>query len=72
MKELLAAVYSQKDSTARLDFLAPLPEGKWDCIVTLQTNWWGALESEINKRFNLVAQYETRETGSAVTVKKTN
>lgn len=70
VKELIASVYSQKNSQAKLIFLAPLPDDKFDCIVTLQTKWWEALESEINKRFNLVTQYETRETGLLLVVKE--
>jgi hypothetical protein len=66
---LLASVYSQKDSRAKLTFLAPLPDDRFDCIVTLQTNWWEALESEINKRFNLVTRHQNTETGSVVVVK---
>ena len=72
VKELLTSIYSQKDSQTKLTFLVPLPDDKFDCIVTLQTNWWQALESEINKRFNLVTQYETRETGVVLVVEKAN
>jgi hypothetical protein len=67
VKELLASVYSQKDSRAKLTFPANLPEERFDCIVTLP-NWWDALESEINKRYHLVTQYENRGAGSVVVV----
>jgi hypothetical protein len=70
LKELLAGVYSQKDSAAKLIFLAPLPDDRFACIVTLQTNWWESLESEINKQFNLVTQYQNTDTGSVVVVRQ--
>jgi hypothetical protein len=69
VRELLTSVYAQKDSQAQLNFLAPLPEGKFDCIVTLQTNWWAALESYIDKRFNLVSQYENNGKGAIIVVR---
>ena len=72
--ELLAAVYSQKDSGAELKFLAPLPDDKFDCIVVTssQSNWPDALLSEINKRFNLVEQWGSQTGTTAVFVKKAN
>jgi uncharacterized protein YcnI len=69
MKELITAIYSQINSEAKLTFLAPLPDDKFDCII-VQTNWPDALESEINKRFNLVTQYQSTDAGSVVIVKK--
>jgi hypothetical protein len=62
VKQLMADVYSQKDSAAELVFVAPLPDGKYDCILTLQpqAKWWHTLESEIDKRFHVVAQCEQR------------
>ncbi|HEY5232029.1 MAG TPA: sigma-70 family RNA polymerase sigma factor [Verrucomicrobiae bacterium] len=71
VKELIATIYSQKNSEAKLVFLAPLPDDKFDCVVTGQTNWPDALESEINKRFNLATRYEASDTGgTAVIVEK--
>jgi RNA polymerase sigma factor (sigma-70 family) len=70
IKELLAAVWSQKNSALKLVFLADLPNDKYDFIVAGQSHWWNALESEINKRFNLVTHFETRETGQVVVVEK--
>ena len=61
LREFIVAIYSQKNSEARLIFLAPLPDGKFDCIVTLPANWWDALEAEINKQFHLAMRFETRE-----------
>src|ERR1035437_1480701 len=69
VKELITAIYSQINSEAKLTFLAPLPDDKFDCII-VQTNWPDALESEINKRFNLVTQYQSTDAGSVVIVKK--
>jgi RNA polymerase sigma factor (sigma-70 family) len=72
LKELLVTIYSQKNSEAKLVFLAPLPDDKFDCVVTGQTNWPDALESEINKRFNLVEQWESQAGQTVVVVKKAN
>ena len=57
LAELLAAVYSQKDSQIRVA-CSGLPDGKYDCIVTSQPKWWYALETEIDSRFNLRTQYD--------------
>ena len=70
IKELLAVIYSQKNSEMKLIFLAPLPDEKFDCIVTSQTRWWETLESEINQRFNLIEKYETRGTDVVMVVVK--
>jgi RNA polymerase sigma factor (sigma-70 family) len=72
VKELITTIYSQKDSAAKLVFLASLPDGKFDCVVTGQTNWPDALESEINKRFNLVEQWGSQAGETVVIVKKAN
>jgi hypothetical protein len=73
IKELITAVYSQKDSTMKLVFEAPMPNERFDCIVTLQTNqWWTVLEGEIDRRFNLRTQYETREGATVAVVKQVN
>ena len=70
VKELITAVYSQKNSAAKIIFLAPLPDDKFDCVVTLQNvKWPDVLETAINKRFNLIADYQSTDAGSTVTVK---
>jgi RNA polymerase sigma factor (sigma-70 family) len=71
-KELITTIYSQKNSEAKLVFLAPLPDDKFDCVVTGQTNWPDALEYEINRRFNLVEQWDSQAGGTVVVVKKAN
>ena len=58
VKELLAAVYSQINSEAKLTFLAPLPDKKFDCIVVGKTNWPDALETEIKRQFHLVTSWQ--------------
>ena len=69
-KELVARVYSQINSAARITFLAELPDGKFDCIITTQnTNWWSSLQTELNRQFNLVEQFEYSPTGQVVVVK---
>ena len=70
LRELITTIWSQKNSAIKLIFTADLPENKFDFIVTSQPHWWDKLESEINKRFNLVEQIETRETGVVVVVEK--
>ena len=71
LSELMTAVWSQKNSSMTLIFQAPLPDGKFDCIVTLQnTNWPDALEAEINSRFRLVEQYETQGSHTVLVVKR--
>jgi RNA polymerase sigma factor (sigma-70 family) len=72
LKELLVTIYSQKNSEAKLVFLTPLPDDKFDCVVTGQTNWPDALESEINKRFNLVEQWGSQAGQTVVVIKKAN
>jgi hypothetical protein len=70
LKELITTVYSQKNSSLKIIFEAPMPGDRFDCIVTLQTNHWpDALEGEIDRRFNLRTEFETRD-GVAVAVVK--
>ena len=52
LKELIAVVWSQKNSALKIIFDAALPEDKFDFIVTSQPQWWDELESEMNQRFN--------------------
>lgn len=69
-KELIASIYSQIDSRAKITFPADLPDGKFDCIVTLEsTNWWSSLQSEINQRFNLAEELQSSPTGPVVVVR---
>ena len=70
VKELLAAVYSQKDSTAKLIFQTDLPDDKLDCIVTTGTGWANALEAEIVQRYHLTIKYENHPTGNVVLINK--
>ena len=58
VKELIAAVYSQKDSRAKITFLTSLPDDKFDCIVVVQSNWPDALESEIKRQCHLVTSWQ--------------
>jgi RNA polymerase sigma factor (sigma-70 family) len=68
IQELLAAVYAQKNSQEKLTCVASLPNDKYDCcVVTTQPKWWDALESEIDARFNLVAQPDPHD-GNAVLI----
>jgi RNA polymerase sigma factor (sigma-70 family) len=69
LKELLAAIKSQKDSAAKIIYPADLPEDKYDCIVALP-RWWDALASEINQRFHLVIQFESQDGARVMVVKR--
>ena len=69
LKELIARVWSQKNSALKIVYAADLPGDKFDFIVTAQPQWWDALETEINRRFNLVEQIENRADGDVVLIK---
>jgi hypothetical protein len=58
VKELLAAIYAQKDSRLKLNFVVPLTDDKFDCIIVTEPSvkWWDRLQTEINQRFNLIEQ----------------
>jgi hypothetical protein len=66
LKELIAAVWSQKNSGLKIKFDADLPAGTFDFIVADEPHWWDKLQSEIDQRFHLV---ERVETGNQVVVK---
>ena len=72
VKELIAAVYSQRDSRAKFTFVDQLPDDKLDCIVVTSPDgkWWDALGSEIDKRFDLVTQLQNTEAGPVVEIRK--
>jgi tetratricopeptide (TPR) repeat protein/predicted Ser/Thr protein kinase len=70
VKELITAVWSQKNSALKIIFAADLPPEKFDFIVTAQPNWPDKLESEIDQRFNLVEQIENRDNGQVVVVSR--
>jgi hypothetical protein len=75
LKELITTVWSQKNSAAKIIFPDDLPENKFDFIVATQPHWWNTLESEINRRFNLVEQVERDADGMQIRyklVQKTN
>ena len=69
VKELIATVWSQKDSALKIIFPADLPEDKYDFIVTGQPRWWDSLQAEIDRRFHLVEQIENRDGTDVVVVK---
>ena len=68
-KQLLASVWSQKNSSLKLVFEADLPEEKFDFIVTHQPHWWAKLEAELNWRFGLIEEIENRNGQNVVVVK---
>jgi tetratricopeptide (TPR) repeat protein/predicted Ser/Thr protein kinase len=69
LKELITRIWSQKNSALKIRFDADLPADKFDFIVTAQPHWWDKLEAEINQRFNLAEQIETRENADVAVVK---
>jgi len=69
LKELIAVVWSQKNSALKIKFDADLPEGKYDFIVAGQSHWWNQLQSEIDGRFHLI---ERVETGNQVVVRNSD
>jgi hypothetical protein len=72
VKELIAVVWSQKNSALKIKIDAGLPEGKFDFIVADQPHWWDKLQSEIDQRFHLVERVETVETGDQVVVRNSD
>ncbi len=70
IRELIELVFSQKNSSIKIHFEASLPQERFDFIVASQAHWWDKLESEINQRFQLVAQVETRDGRDLVVIKK--
>ncbi|HET7624424.1 MAG TPA: serine/threonine-protein kinase [Verrucomicrobiae bacterium] len=69
LKELIERVWSQKNSALKIIFEADLPKDKFDFIVAGQPDWWKKLESEINRRFYLDENVDSRENGKVVVVK---
>jgi len=69
VKELIAVVWSQKDSRLKIVFDTNLPDDKYDFIVTAQPKWWNKLQTEIDQRFHLVEQIENRDGTDVVVVK---
>jgi len=55
--EILSAAYGVP--TARMIFLAPLPEGKYDFISNVPRNQRQALQQAIKKTFGLVGNYQS-------------
>jgi RNA polymerase sigma factor (sigma-70 family) len=69
IQELLATVWSQKNSSLKLLYPADLPDDKYDIIATDPKHWPEALKLEINRRFHLIEQIETRDGTPVVVVK---
>lgn len=69
IKELIAAVWSQKNSNIKLVYLGELPAIKYDFIAADRADWPDALQSEINQRFHLVEQIENRDSNQVLVVR---
>ena len=69
IRELIELVWSQKNSSLEIHFEASLPQERFDFIVASQAHWWDKLESEINERFQLAEQVETRDGRDLVVIK---
>jgi hypothetical protein len=72
LKDLIATVWSQKNSEQKIVFETDLPAEKFDFIVTAEPNWWDKLEVEINQRFHLTQQIEGGVNGDTVVIKTTS
>jgi hypothetical protein len=72
VQELIARVWSQKNSSLKIVFAANLPADKFDFIVTAQPHWWDSLQAELDRRFHLVEQIENRDGNDLVVVKNAN
>ena len=69
LKQLIATVWSQKNSALKIVFSAELPDDKYDFIVAGDPQWWDNLQAEIDRRFHLVEQIENRNGADVVVVK---
>ena len=69
LKELIATVWSQKNSALKIIFPAGLPEDRYDFIVAGDSHWWDTLQAELDRRFHLVEQIENRDGTDVVVVK---
>jgi hypothetical protein len=69
LKQLIATVWSQKNSALKIVFEAELREDKYDFIVAGDPQWWDSLQAEIDRRFQLVEQIENRDGTDVVVVK---
>jgi len=70
IQELIELAWSQKNSAIEIHFEASLPQERFDFIVASQAHWWDKLETEINRRFQLTEQVETRAGRDLVLVKQ--
>ena len=68
VKELITRVWSQKNSALKIFFATNLPDQKFDFIAAAEPNWPDKLESEIDKRSNLVEDVEIHAGQSVVIV----
>ena len=71
LKQLIAGIYSQKDSQFEIFFPEDRPNDRYDCIVTLQGNWPDTLQTEIEKQFNLTIKPDYAK-GQVLVAKKPN
>jgi len=72
LKDLIATVWSQKNSALKIVFPADLPEDKFDFIVVGDAHWPDTLQAELDRRFHLDEQIEAGESGNMVVVRNAN
>ena len=69
LKDLIARVWSQKNSSLKIFFEADLPGDRFDFIVTHQPQWPEKLQAEIDRRFHLQEEIEMRGGADVVVVR---
>jgi hypothetical protein len=69
LKELVATLWSQKNSALKIIYTDEPPEGKFDVIVTARPQWPDDLQTELDSRYHLVEQIENRGGTYVVLVK---
>jgi serine/threonine protein kinase len=68
VKDLIKTVWSQMNSSLPIVYETGLPDDKYDFIITSDPKWWDQMQSEIDHRFNLIEQVESRDGQDVVVV----
>ena len=70
LKEIIAFLWSQKNSTLKIVFPVDMPEDKFDFIVARDPHWVDTLQAGLDQHFHFVEQIENRDGTDVVVVKK--
>ncbi len=71
LQELMAAAWSQKDSSMRIVLETGPAETRFDFIVTNDSKWWETLRVELIRRFNLSEEKVADSNGMIIRYKRT-